>query len=308
MTNKQTIDGVSRDLIERVNALWPVGSEFGDDGEPLWLPHVMEMINELRALLDKPQSASTPHTCGLDTPSPCLSCKTAAHPQGEPVEVISLSDCVEHHHPEYGAGWFATDNCRRQAQPQGEVERLRYKADLYDEVWELATGLGYMNVTTAIGTLRAQLAERDAVLAKTLEKLKEEYWDKYGGLNEIRELITAALSTSAEPKPRGEEVAKPVAKLHAERLTGRDGEYGVTVEDSQWFNTCRLTGGVFNLYAEQPPHSGDANEMVAKVVLPERMKESRAYGHDLGGNYDEGKADGYNAAIDDVTKINGLKP
>ncbi|GEM_PF-5074383 len=43
----------------------------------------------------------------------------------------------------------------------GEVERLRYKADLYDEVWELATGLGYMNVTTAISSLRAQLAERD---------------------------------------------------------------------------------------------------------------------------------------------------
>lgn len=53
---------------------------------------------------------------------------------------------------------------------------------------------------------------------------------------------------------QGEPVAKskPVAKLHAERLTGRDGEYGVTVEDSEWINTCRLTGGIFNLYAEQP--------------------------------------------------------
>jgi hypothetical protein len=62
---------------------------------------------------------------------------------------------------------------------------------------------------------------------------------------------------------QGEPVAnaKPVAKLHAERLTGRDGEYGVTVEDPQWFNTCRLTGGIFNLYASQPAP--------VSVVLPE---------------------------------------
>lgn len=81
----------------------------------------------------------------------------------------------------------------------GEAERLRYKADLYDEVWELATGLGYMNVTTAISKLRAQLAERDALLRKILEKLQEEYWDRYAGLDETRELIEATLSASAEP-------------------------------------------------------------------------------------------------------------
>lgn len=46
----------------------------------------------------------------------------------------------------------------------GEVERLRYKADLYDEVWELATGLGYMNVTTAISTLRTDLRNTQALL------------------------------------------------------------------------------------------------------------------------------------------------
>lgn len=57
---------------------------------------------------------------------------------------------------------------------------------------------------------------------------------------------------AAQPKGVPVPKSKPVAKLHAERLTGRDGEYGITVEDSQWFNTCRLTGGEFYLYAEQP--------------------------------------------------------
>ena len=72
---------------------------------------------------------------------------------------------------------------------------------------------------------------------------------------------------------KGEPVAKakPVAKLHAERLTGRDGEYGVTVEDSEWFNTCRLTGGIFNLYAEQPAP--------VAVELPERSSQDYAIEH-----------------------------
>ena len=50
------------------------------------------------------------------------------------------------------------------------------------------------------------------------------------------------------------------------------------------------------------------NEAPIAVVMPERMKESRAYGHDLGGNYDEGKADGYNAALDEVARLNGVRP
>ncbi|MCQ2989015.1 hypothetical protein NLO72_07155 [Pseudomonas tremae] len=46
---------------------------------------------------------------------------------------------------------------------QAEIERHKYKAELYDEVWNLATGLGYMNVTTAIGELRK---ERDRLKAR----------------------------------------------------------------------------------------------------------------------------------------------
>ncbi|HEK3643463.1 TPA: hypothetical protein SMW47_000836 [Pseudomonas aeruginosa] len=43
------------------------------------------------------------------------------------------------------------------------VGALRYKAELYDEVWALVTGKGYMNVTTAISVLES---ERDAALAR----------------------------------------------------------------------------------------------------------------------------------------------
>ncbi|HGN8661066.1 hypothetical protein AM469_004118 [Pseudomonas aeruginosa] len=46
------------------------------------------------------------------------------------------------------------------------VGELRYKAELYDEVWALVTGKGYMNVTTAISVLES---ERDAALARVAE-------------------------------------------------------------------------------------------------------------------------------------------
>lgn len=78
------------------------------------------------------------------------------------------------------AGWSWEQDCYTQGEGEvigwlpmldtpradaGEVEQLRYKAELYDEVWELATGLGFMNVTTAISKLRAQLAELEARVA-----------------------------------------------------------------------------------------------------------------------------------------------
>lgn len=89
------------------------------------------------------------------------------------------------------------------------------------------------------------------------------------------ELLFAA---GAEPlpvaEPQGEPVAKPkpVARLHAERLTGKDGEYGVTVEDSEWFNTCRLTGGTFNLYAEQPAPVAVGVPMPGRRPIPDGIE------------------------------------
>lgn len=40
------------------------------------------------------------------------------------------------------------------------------------------------------------------------------------------------------------------------------------------------------------------------VVLPEPKKEIVAWGHDMGGNYDEGHADGWNDALDEVARLN----
>ncbi|BAG75027.1 hypothetical protein [Pseudomonas phage PAJU2] len=42
------------------------------------------------------------------------------------------------------------------AQHERIVGALRYKAELYDEVWALVTGKGYMNVTTAISVLESE--------------------------------------------------------------------------------------------------------------------------------------------------------
>lgn len=81
---------------------------------------------------------------------------------------------------------------------KGEVERLRYKAELYDEVWELATGLGYMNVTTAISTLRARLGERDALLREALPAL-DLAATAFKSAKPVRAKIRAALASSAEP-------------------------------------------------------------------------------------------------------------
>ena len=40
------------------------------------------------------------------------------------------------------------------------------------------------------------------------------------------------------------------------------------------------------------------------VALPDPKPESRAWGHDMGGNYDEGHADGWNACLDKVKELN----
>ena len=76
--------------------------------------------------------------------------------------------------------------------------------------------------------------------------------------------------------------AKPVAKLHAERMTGRDGEYGITAENSKWFNTCRLTGGIFNLYAEQPAPVAEVMPFVEKVIaMLQRFEACVSDGQDV---------------------------
>ncbi|AMW64468.1 hypothetical protein QIT80_gp08 (endogenous virus) [Pseudomonas phage phiAH14a] len=40
------------------------------------------------------------------------------------------------------------------------------------------------------------------------------------------------------------------------------------------------------------------------VVLPGEKPEARAWGHDMGGNYAEGHADGWNACLDELKRLN----
>jgi regulator of replication initiation timing len=64
----------------------------------------------------------------------------------------------------------------RQADAERVIDGLRYKTELYDEVWELATCMGFMNVTMALAEvdqLRAALAavtaERDQSRAEAAQ-------------------------------------------------------------------------------------------------------------------------------------------
>lgn len=48
----------------------------------------------------------------------------------------------------------------------------------------------------------------------------------------------------------------------------------------------------------------DLKAQPSGVVLPDPKKEIVAWGHDMGGNYDEGHADGWNDALDEVARLN----
>ncbi len=61
---------------------------------------------------------------------------------------------------------FLDDHRAYAARLQAEIERLRYKAELYDEVWVMATGAGFMNVTTALDMQKCSL---DAKSVRTAE-------------------------------------------------------------------------------------------------------------------------------------------
>lgn len=251
MTSEQTIDGVSRDLIERVNALWPVGSEFGDDGEPLWLPHVMKMINELRSLLDKPAPEPVPVAwMRLDDDQKAIFTRSKRPGHSEPL--------------------YAHPTAYRQsvpaAQPQGEVERLRAEVKRLEGLFTQALSRGADQEIE----LNAKLAERDALLREASQfvvngiefgYIRMPEADTPDPAHELAPKIDAALSTSAEPKLRGEAV---------HQWSDDDGISWCDGNERSLQSASESGWKTRTLYAEQPApsRSGDANEMVAKVVLP----------------------------------------
>ena len=263
MTNKQTIDGVSRKAIEVILG-------YKEDG-------YVAAWKELRALLDKPACVKCNDTGEVDS--------GREHPWGEGINI--------------------TCECEPAAQPQSEVERMREEAH--------QDGILRVHYGKQIDTLRAQLAERDALLREMRDlataipvlmlAIKNPHdvasRDKHiEWVNTLIERCDATLSTSAEPKPRGE----PVAHLSLCLKGPNKGDYIVVKELGASGND--IWSPDIPVYTDQPSHSGDTNEMVAKVVLPERM-----YSDSLPSWAEEQKlVRGWNACLDEVAKLNGLKP
>lgn len=178
--------------------------------------------------------------------------------------------------------WPCPIHSKPAAQPQVEVERLRSCLGT-----EVAAGDSWKREAE---DLRAQLAERDALLSDL-----DDAWNSHDGRGRFGVLMrkVESLSTSTEPKRRGE--TEPVAQS-----TSSD-QYKAELYDEVWqkardMGFANVTDALAKLEAQ------------VAVVLPDRMKESRAYGEDLGGNYNEGVADGYNAALDDTAFLNTIKP
>ncbi|WP_288649699.1 hypothetical protein [Pseudomonas sp. UBA5568] len=153
----------------------------------------------LQRLVKRAGSLETPYcgACGVEDKARAEGAALLAQP-AEQHQTSKIADALE------ACEWLETPIghkaiIRRAIQAlradTGEVERLRYKAELYDEVWELATALGYMNVTTAISRLRAQLAERAALL-RSLKNRPVHEWAS----GKIETEIDAALSASPEPQ------------------------------------------------------------------------------------------------------------
>lgn len=372
MTNKQTIDGMSNAVtlprvptIEMIEALAGVVSDmFGiDDCEDGFRSAYAAMISAapqggLRDLLDKPAKVDLVECDACPTSGGCVSvCMKAPKPAAE---------------------------------SQGEAALRLQCGGMELTIWEL----------------RQQLAEREALLRsagimfKSIEKGLRAFHeacpeqcrghldDALGGAVYQSGQIDATLSTSAEPKPRGEAAAferddegvftvsledhkKSSAaylehieqlksqlknkaqkyddtllpfvtlmrrELHANAGKGdrpawlkmsadtalleiiyHFGKLQKAVRDSNSDAMSEYAADVANLCMmlldicgalafvdSAPSHSGGANEMAAKVVLPERKTKA-----DYSGYIEQfqGEAAGlYNSALDDVAKLNGLKP
>lgn len=59
---------------------------------------------------------------------------------------------------------FAIEAALLAAPPEKNAQQQKYKAELYDEVWAKATGMGYVNVTTALAALADFLTPRTVTL------------------------------------------------------------------------------------------------------------------------------------------------
>lgn len=127
----------------------------------------------------------------------------AAQHQSEPVEAIPLKDCVPGWHSDYNDGLFATQDSVVTLYTHAdaaEVERLREKSDHLTEANRL--------LMDDCDTMRAQLAERDALLMGYKSLLRQVMPCLAMSTNSqsasYMRKIDAALSASAEPSAPAE--------------------------------------------------------------------------------------------------------
>ena len=99
----------------------------------------------------------------------------------------------------------------RQADAERVIDGLRYKAELYDEVWERATCMGFMNVTMTLAEvdqLRAALSavttERDAFLEARNCLIEENtlLYEQIADLIEERDQLSAEVEMLREDAER----------------------------------------------------------------------------------------------------------
>lgn len=345
MTNKQAIDGVSRESIEAILGLKKEG--------------FVAAWKELRALLDNQSCGSCDgceNGCRLDRESP-----PAAQPQGEVermqaqlrvaraqgrAEIVEMIIALE---AETGLDEFIGSHqigCTGEWGSHWKEEELRQHFDVGRESsgdLELARHSGYEIVLLKeeCDTLRAQLAERDALLGRIAEYAPSGICAPTAVQGFAIE-AKRVLSTSAEPKParpypnrichveytahphlcgctQGDEEAQ---RLYDERYGKPSAEPKPRGEPVAHLSLClegmnkgdyifvKDLGASGNdiwspdipVYADQPSHSGDANEMVAKVVLPERKQSFDDY------TFKGCRDAGYIVKHLIVAKLNGLKP
>ena len=281
MTNKQAIDGVSRALLERLlNAAEWQKMDFVRSESPFKV-EIVGTVQELRALLDNDVTWLC-DKCKTEQPTnrACDACggktKPAAPPQGEVEPVARLEVGADRN-----AALTVTDEdwlrmLKSQgvhqvvplyaAQPQGEVEPAawtRNKPTVAGAYWLRGNGLerdALIQVVDDPEGLRCNLHQRT-----TNEDFGWGYAvaDLSGSFEWLGPLF-ATLSTSAEPKPRGDAVAHLSLCLKGPNK----GDYIVVKELGASGND--IWSPDIPVYADPPSHSGDASEMVAKVVLPER--------------------------------------
>lgn len=151
--------------------------------------------------------------------------KPAAQHQGEPVEALLLSDCVEHHHKGYGGGYFGTDIVMlyTHADP-GEVEKSNKFAEI--------AAAQVVKLLAQLRDANEKIADRDALLRDKfsgIRKLAEqacgrpkdspEYRSLLAAINPTMLLYLTALSASAEPSaPKCEDCSgtgSPGGRMHA---------------------------------------------------------------------------------------------